>query len=165
MSLYMHSWIFKYYICFQISMTIVAIADQNHFLTSPIVVIWIRTYTSKRTRYRSRSPYALRHGGVLCRERMAFENWSKLEVGYPVSSLICKLQEICGIGLARQQQRQHPPFYSLVARVCHMRLYSYMCVCVYPLFYIYLFRSPLSGSLGILAVIHSTRAVSLWKAE
>jgi len=45
--------------------------------------------------------------------RTAFENWSKLEMGYPVSSLICKLQEIREIGLTRQ--RQHPPFSSLAA--------------------------------------------------
>lgn len=82
-----------------------------------------------------RFPYALRHGGVVCRGRLAFENWSKLEVGYPVSSLICKLQEICGIGLARQQ-RQHPPFYSLVHRAC-------LCMCVSPFLYLF---DPLSYS-------------------
>jgi len=37
--------------------------------------------------------------------RTAFENWSKLEMGYPVSSLICKLQEIREIGLTRMQRR------------------------------------------------------------
>lgn len=86
---------------------------------------------------------------------MAFENWSKLEVGYLVSSLICKLQEICGIGLARQ----HPPFYSLVARVCRI----YLCALSLFLYLLVPFPSTtLAGILaGILAVIHSTRAVSL----
>lgn len=52
-----------------------------------------------------RSPYAQRHiheGVLYGGTGMAFENWSKLEVGYPISSLICKLQEIRGIGLAWQ---------------------------------------------------------------
>lgn len=53
---------------------------------------------------------------------MVFENWLKLEMGYPVSSLICKLQEIREIGLARQQQQRHPPFSSL-ATCARMRSY------------------------------------------
>lgn len=112
------------------SMATAAIVDQNHFLTSRITVIWIRIYIYVETVCGiDRSPYALRHEGIVCRGRIAFENWSKLEIGYPVSSLICKLQEICGIGLARQQ-RQHPPFYSLVHRTCMRVSYVFVYVCI-----------------------------------
>jgi len=69
------------------------------------ICIYIYIYIYVYARYINRFPYARRHTheGVLHGgTRMAFENWSKLEVGYPISSLICKLQEIRGIGLAWQ---------------------------------------------------------------
>lgn len=66
-----------------------------------ICAAWMHMYTYMHDI--DRSLYARRHihEGVLHGGTgMAFENWSKLEVGYPISSLICKLQEIRGIGLA-----------------------------------------------------------------
>lgn len=74
------------------------------------ICVYIHTYMLREFIYMytymhdiDRSVYARRHihEGVLHGGTgMAFENWSKLEVGYPISSLICKLQEIRGIGLA-----------------------------------------------------------------
>lgn len=104
-----------------------------------------------RSLYAFRLPYRER---TLTKKNVVFENWSKLEANYPVSSLICKLQEIRGIGLTRQQQ--HPPFSLLVSYACVRTcilpppLSLSLCVCVY----IYVFRFLVQ--LGIFAVIRST---------
>lgn len=103
-----------------------------------------------------RSPYARRHQGGCTLWRytgMAFENQSKLEVGYPVSPLICKLQEIRRISLARQQQH---PFFSSLACVYTYNPRSNIYIYFFP-FFIFICSIPLVR----LAAIHSARAFSL----